>query len=289
MSTNTPEVRHDMRHDMRHEVRHETRPADARHSVIPEVRTTSGTSAAQEVRSSTAAAKASSTMQKSIVTTILASAKKLLLYLLAFSVLYVAFNYARRIYKSYFADQKPAVPLVFADADVVTFSPSLGSVLEVTSDKTMDALLSGQFGPCVVMVYAEWCSHCKNMEAAYAEAAAKSQVPFIKVPGAKAPVSGAKYTITGYPTVFGINTLKSLSRYSGTRTADALLEFSRNLSGLVGPDKTVESAPAVMAQAVMAPVPSASAVMAPAVMAPQAMASTLPAYSAELMPAKLES
>jgi len=114
----------------------------------------------------------------------------------------------------------------FQDTDAVLYTPLKHSVTHIESDKTLDALLSGKLGPCVVMVFAEWCSHCRNMMDAFESAAKTSGVPFVRVPGSSAPISMKKYDVRGYPTVFGVNTVGMPKKYNGMRTPDGLLEFA---------------------------------------------------------------
>jgi thiol-disulfide isomerase/thioredoxin len=138
----------------------------------------------------------------------------------------------------------------FLASDAVNFVPKTGSVIDVASDKTVDALLSGAFGPCVVVFVAEWCVHCKNMNDAFETAAKSARVPFVRVQGPKVPVSGQKYAVAGYPTIFGIaNVGGPPRRYASLRTVEGLGEFA---SGL---------APLALAAAVAAPAaPAAPAV-----------------------------
>jgi len=118
----------------------------------------------------------------------------------------------------------------FAETDLVQYSPKQSQVTQLESDRTLDALLSGMHGPCVVMVYAEWCSHCRNMMEAYEVAAKTSAIPFVRIEGMKAPVSSTKYGITGYPTVFGVASVGGPPRrFGGMRTPDMLLEFAKAL------------------------------------------------------------
>lgn len=130
--------------------------------------------------------------------------------------------------------QEAAAPSASADfdtSDQVQYSPAPGSVVEVTSDRTVDAILSGAFGPHVVLVYADWCTHCRNMTDAYEAAAKMSKVPFVKIQGAKAIVTGRKHMVAGYPTVFGVaNVGGPPRRYASARTPEAFVEFATALA-----------------------------------------------------------
>lgn len=146
--------------------------------------------------------------------------------------LWVVYTIGSKAYLKYMAPSKAEAPKAsFAPEDVISFTPTLGKVIDVSSDRTADALLSGTFGPAVVLFGAEWCAHCRNMEPSFQAAAKASNVPFVKVDGSSAPVTSTKFTVTGYPTVFGISSLGLLSRYGNARTTEGLLEFSNLLMG----------------------------------------------------------
>ena len=121
----------------------------------------------------------------------------------------------------------------FSPTDLVNYQPKLGSVVELESDRTVDAILSNTFGPAVVMVYAPWCTHCHTMDEAFTKAAGLSHgVPFFKVQGVKCPVSSNKYGVTGYPTVFGTaNVGGPPRRFMSARTPELLAEFAVGLKG----------------------------------------------------------
>ena len=170
--------------------------------------------------------------KKSYLTYFLTNFKKMLIGFLLLAFLWLLYGFATRAMKTYFGGPAPApqVPKDFDVNDLVHFQPLFGQVTEIHSDRTLDAMLNGKFGPVVVLVYAEWCSHCKNMEMAYEDAAKLSKVPLVKINGNKAMVSTVKHGITGYPTIFGISSLGGgPSRYASARTTEGFLEFTRLL------------------------------------------------------------
>lgn len=201
-------------------------------------------------------------------------AKKVVLGLLVAVGLYWAYSVSARAVKKLMgataAEQAkaPGAPVAgptdFAPEDTIVFKPATGAVLDLTSDRTLDAILSGAFGPAIVMVYADWCSHCRNMMDAY-EAAAKAAVaygvPFVRIQGREAPISSRKYGITGYPTVFGVASVNSGAprRFMAQRTTEALLEFARGLAG------SLAALPSVPLEAAVPVVPALSAPAAPSV------------------------
>lgn len=169
----------------------------------------------------------------------------------------------------------PAAATDFAATDSVNFVPKAGAVIDVVSDKTTDALLSGAFGPCVVVFVAEWCVHCKNMNDAFEAAAKVASVPFVRVQGPKVPVSGQKYAVAGYPTIFGVaNVGGPPRRYASLRTVEGLSEFASGLApaaaaaSLAMPTAAAPLAPMVLGVPMAPAAPTAAAVAPTAPTAP---------------------
>jgi thiol-disulfide isomerase/thioredoxin len=153
----------------------------------------------------------------------------------------------------------------FQEADSVKLSAlTRGSVVEIDSDKTADAVLSGLFGPAVVQFYAPWCSHCKNMSEFYEAAAKSSAIPFVRVLGSACPASVAKYGVAGYPTVFGVSGPGMPTRFGSSRTTEAFSDFAKSL------------VPAAPEPVLVAPQQT--------VLPPPNMATVLASYAAELPP-----
>lgn len=166
-------------------------------------------------------------------------------------------------------------PVTFKDSDAVKFIPTAGEVQELTSDKTADAILSGTFGPAVVLVYAPWCTHCQSMTSAFDAAAKSSGVPFVKIQGSNAPVTSSKYGVTGYPTVFGVtNVAGPPRRFAQMRTAEAFLEFARHLNPVAEAPQQPAAAPVALPAAapVAAPLAAPPAAPVPPVQQPPAQA-----------------
>jgi thiol-disulfide isomerase/thioredoxin len=94
---------------------------------------------------------------------------------------------------------------------------------------TVTFILEGGFGSAVVMVYADWCVHCRNMMPAFEAAAAKSNVPFVRIQGQTAPVTSSKHKVFGYPTVLGVKSNGEVVRFNESRTEENLLKFASEL------------------------------------------------------------
>ena len=176
-----------------------------------------------------------------VTSKILAAAKKIILALVLLALMSFMYKYLMRMIRPP-VKNVPQIVKDFSPADSVSFAPSLGKVVEVASDRTADAILSGVFGPAVVIFVADWCGHCRNIAAAYEAAAAESSIPFVRVKGDSAPVSSGKYGISGYPTVLGFASVGGPPRrFASQRTKEALLQFAMALRGTVDQEKQVEN------------------------------------------------
>lgn len=185
--------------------------------------------------------------------TLLKLAKKTVLSMIVITFLWLLYRVASRAVSYVLAPKaEPQAPAQasFAEADAVKFVPTTGSVTELESDRSVDAILSGAFGPAVVLFYATWCNHCVNMEAAYAAAAQAAKIPFVRIQGGKAPVSSQKYAVTGYPTVLGVANVGGLPRrFAAARTPEAFAEFAESLKPSVAAPAAVPAPAPVAAPA----------------------------------------
>ena len=185
---------------------------------------------------------------------ILRTSKTIVLGLLVLVTVWFMYRMVSRLTRSLLGSfgstnkQAEGGPIDFAESDVVSWVPKPGSVHDLQSDRTLDAILAGAFGPAVVMVYAEWCSHCKNMMDAYEGAAKISKVPFVRIQGSDCPISARKHQVLGYPTVFGVPTVGGLRKFGSARTIENLSQFAMAL----GPAEPFVEAPTVPVAAVPA-------------------------------------
>jgi thiol-disulfide isomerase/thioredoxin len=172
---------------------------------------------------------------------ILKVSKKAVTGLLIISVLWFVLRFVNRMLAKAMGPKAPTAPSTeFKPEDTISFVPQKGRVNVIESDKTVDAILKGQFGPAVVMYHADWCTHCKNMADAYESAAAESSVPFVKIQGHNAPVSSQQFGVTGYPTIFGVMASGGVpKRFAAMRTKESLLEFA----GALGLPSVVHQGP----------------------------------------------
>lgn len=111
---------------------------------------------------------------------------------------------------------------------------SSGRVAEL-GDKFLDYVKKGNISPWLVMFYAPWCYHCKQMEPTFMEASTEIQKENLEVYIGK--VDCTKYTslathfgIRGFPTVLFIDKDKVVE-FNGDRTIDDIVDFTRRLSG----------------------------------------------------------
>ncbi|XP_064481351.1 protein disulfide-isomerase A5-like [Ornithodoros turicata] len=109
--------------------------------------------------------------------------------------------------------------------------PGADHVHRLTKDN-FDSVLKEK-SSVLVMFYAPWCGHCKNMKAAYAEAAAAMDSQ--KIPGALAAVDAtverdlaSKYNVRGFPTLKYFKNGNLVEEYNKQRTADDLVNYMKN-------------------------------------------------------------
>lgn len=132
----------------------------------------------------------------------------------------------------------------FDARDTVSYAPVPNKIFDTTSDMTVNAVLTGGLGEAVVLIYADWCVHCRNMMPAFEAAAAKSSVPFIRIQGQSAQVTSMKHKILGYPTVLGITSTGSIRQFKEQRTEEELLKFANDLKTVPVPE-VIQVAPVV--------------------------------------------
>lgn len=155
-------------------------------------------------------------------------AKTVVLGLMVLLLVWFLYKFSMRLF--FKKAKKVEVVTTFSETDTVKLSTlNTGFVTEVDSDKTADAVLSGAFGPVVVVFYAPWCSHCKNMSEFYEAAAKASDVPFVRVLGSACPASVAKFGVAGYPTIFGLSSTGLLTRFGSSRTKESFVDFAKTL------------------------------------------------------------
>lgn len=131
--------------------------------------------------------------------------------------------------ESFLGDRKGS-----SNMDVVetsnTFVPT-ELILELTDDNFKKMIDSGQ--PIVVMFYAPWCKHCKDIKPAYVKAAAelKSQGftgKLAMLDCTKYLETAETYEIAGFPTIMLFRNGRIVRKYKGNRTTADLVQFARN-------------------------------------------------------------
>jgi len=77
-------------------------------------------------------------------------------------------------------------------------------------------------GGAIVLFYANWCGHCKDMAPEYRRLAVASPIPVLAVESKNEDVM-KKFGIQGFPTIKFANSAGTLSRYDGSRNLHGLL------------------------------------------------------------------
>jgi thiol-disulfide isomerase/thioredoxin len=96
-------------------------------------------------------------------------------------------------------------------------------VLLDNDDVVRDQLLDD----AVVMVYAEWCPHCKTTTPEFFKASIASDTPFFAINGPKCPDAVAALGVKGYPTIIRVKPNESTPQiYKGDRKSASLIAFS---------------------------------------------------------------
>ena len=88
----------------------------------------------------------------------------------------------------------------------------------------------------MVEFYAPWCGHCKRLAPEYDKAAtllkeAGSSAKLAKVDATVERTSAGTHGIKGYPTLLYFENGDMVEKYSGARTADALVSFMKKKAG----------------------------------------------------------
>ena len=104
---------------------------------------------------------------------------------------------------------------------------SANAVLELTADNFEPFINSRR--AVMVMFYAPWCNHCKQLEPTYFSAASlmmnhEQPVPFGKLDGSTYEKISSEYNVTGFPTLYLFRNGKKLL-YDGARSAGVMTHF----------------------------------------------------------------
>ena len=117
-------------------------------------------------------------------------------------------------------------------------APHLAQALETSpfvEDANTDAsalkAISASGRSKVILVHAPWCGHCRNMMAAFVQAASiEKSVDWIRVDGNTAPALVSRSDLHGFPTIYGVDANGAISQHSGARDVASLVNFAKNIS-----------------------------------------------------------
>lgn len=99
---------------------------------------------------------------------------------------------------------------------------------EVSEDQA-NKLINGST-PVVIMVYADWCGHCKAMKPDFISVAKKmsSMANFVMVNGAKAKIMTQENGIDGFPCMLKYVGGKRVGKLMGRQSEDAIKSFAKS-------------------------------------------------------------
>lgn len=124
-----------------------------------------------------------------------------------------------------FVQATQAPSLVPPSKQPVSIGPT--KVIELQNGDEADGFLSQ--GPAVLMVYANWCGHCKHMMPAFDHASTQTNVKFARIEGHKAPQFMQKHGIRGFPTILTVTRANELGRHMGGRDIASLVASANAL------------------------------------------------------------
>ncbi|KAI6241659.1 putative protein disulfide-isomerase A4 [Aphelenchoides fujianensis] len=94
----------------------------------------------------------------------------------------------------------------------------------VLGDANFDEFLK-ENPTALVEFYAPWCGHCKQLAPEYAKAAAKLDIPLVKVDATVEKELGQKYAVQGYPTIKFWKEGEEPIDYDGGRDVDSIVAW----------------------------------------------------------------
>ena len=127
------------------------------------------------------------------------------------------------------------VVLVLAVSAHDSEAPAESANVLVLTDATFDSTLAAnEF--VLVKFYAPWCGHCKRLAPEYAKAAdalkeKSSKAVIANLDATVEKAAAGKFGIRGYPTVILFKNGQEVEKYSGARTADAIVTYMLEKTG----------------------------------------------------------
>ena len=107
-------------------------------------------------------------------------------------------------------------------------------ITDITNDTDGINTLKGNGKSKVVLVYATWCGHCRNMMKAYSAAASMERsVEWIRIEAANSPTVSRRNDLKGFPTIYGVSPDGTVSQHNGSRDTSTLINFAKSIADSV--------------------------------------------------------
>ena len=107
-------------------------------------------------------------------------------------------------------------------------------ITDITNDTDGINSLVGNGKSKVVLVYATWCGHCRNMMKAYhAAASLERSVEWYRIEAASSPSVSRRNDLKGFPTIYAVSPDGTLSQHNGSRDTSTLINFAKSIADSV--------------------------------------------------------
>ena len=149
--------------------------------------------------------------------------------LIVIGAIYFLTKYNSKI-ESLFVPQKQALVPELKQEEI---EPS-PFITDIHNDTDGIAVLQGDGKSKVVLVYATWCGHCRNMMKAFQAAASMERsVEWIRIEAASSPTVSRRNDLKGFPTLYSVTPNGTVTQHNGSRDTTSLINFAKSVADTV--------------------------------------------------------